>query len=117
MYSVEKSELLSRDMEFLDETKIPPRDAVELFYSSSWKKAVLHHSISGGKWTDITFQDVYIFFIKIKINLKKKVPKRYNWKVAKVDLKGNVSTNGHCMLEFVITNTEGIWDKHVSGQE
>ncbi|GMH38515.1 hypothetical protein BSKO_06399 [Bryopsis sp. KO-2023] len=71
---------------------------ITLHYSTGWNNTFLHYSACGGDWRDLPLT---------------RIGSGHHWCKAKVEVQGN--DNGSPLLEFVMTNNEGEWDKPLAG--
>lgn len=71
---------------------------ITLHYYTGWNNTFLHYSVCGGSWRDLPFT---------------KIGSGQQWCRANVEVQGN--DNGSPLLEFVMTNNEGEWDKPTTG--
>lgn len=83
--------------------QIPNSNEIVLYYCTGWSQAKLHCSVNAGKWQDQDFQQVN--------------SSSGRWCVTRVPLNGALShpNADHPMLEFVVHNGQGEWDKPQTG--
>ncbi|KAI8471812.1 MAG: sucrose-6F-phosphate phosphohydrolase-domain-containing protein [Monoraphidium minutum] len=75
--------------------------AVTVFYASPWGQGCVHGSLEGGAWRDFPFSKVA------------SAPGK--WLRAKIPVSADAGANGGPVLEFVVTDGGGQWDKPVGG--
>jgi len=86
-------------LESADSLELPGQSGgrVSIFYNTAWENACLHGSVNGGEWMDYHFQRLSAA--------------GGNLKVVHVNTNGNKASNGAPLLEFVVHNEAGQYDK------
>lgn len=79
---------------------LQPAVRLQLHYRSSWLQPILHHSLRGGEWSSAAMQPV--------------VSGGGWWKAANLHVDAGAAHGGGVgapLLEFVLTDGQGAWDK------
>ncbi|KAL0041523.1 hypothetical protein WJX79_006124 [Trebouxia sp. C0005] len=81
----------------------PQKNDIVLYYCTGWPEAKLHCSISAGEWQDQDFTQVN--------------SSNGKWCVTRIPLNGALShpSGDHPLLEFVVHDGQGKWDKPQTG--
>jgi len=93
-----------------DPHRLPQQDALEtnpdrtikIFYKSGWDNAILHFSVGSQGWRDAPFTPIFSGGSK--------------WLIASIDIPLEAGLHSSApLLEFVVTNGRGDWDKPPRG--
>ncbi|GBF87879.1 sucrose phosphatase [Raphidocelis subcapitata] len=115
--SAPSAPLATSDLPPLASTSAPPADGITLFYRTDWGGGRVHGSLAGGAWQDYAFHKVASAPGKW---LRAKIPAAAgagggNGASASAAAAAAAAAAAPPLLEFVVTNGKGDWDKPTTG--